>query len=875
MRSEDSMYMNAVRRMSRRTFLKMAGVVTSAIAFGGAFRAAFGQLPPMTDCGIQEVFPTSPFIVSPFTDDLPVPLAMPAGWKPDPTIQGAQVDWTVRRSKFLADADNLTGAGVVVPGPAEHQQDVYGHLLPGDTAVNGQGHEHTVAVEHLGTHQVWPVPLDNPPTIGGHFDRLINWPADGVEPIPYHIRMQVGPHKFTRSKVRPIDSLGNPVTPPAGANVQPDASGLYTLPDSVVYGFNGAFPGALINAEYGKPLLVRFENDLDKNPLNLDRQNFGAPDFAFLTHLHNGHTAAESDGQPHYMQINDGGYTPGDWVDNLYLAYPAGGDPAEIQTFLWFHDHRMHHTGANVYKGMVGLMPHYDPGIPANPGQPADANGNVPGTGLDTGNEADPAPNLKLPGVMVDNDGNPGRNPDGTFNVKYDIPMAIYDCALEDGVTPHADMHTPNPAVPGDTCGATHPEWWGKTFFKHFPNHGFVGDIFTVNCVAFPVLHVFKRRYRFRFLDASVARIYELALMTSAAGPVEKPGTQGQWQISDGKKWKQWTWIADMGGLQPEAQVSDTFLIWPASRLEFVVDFTDAQEGDVIYITNVLQMSDGRKPDNFNDPAVPIDTLPYKVPLVKIVVGGAPPELDQSAPIVAGTPLRPRPRLANGDPITLLTTAALPHKEFVLTRGGPGDEGQWVINGLPFEPLVPLTTVVRDHPEVWINKNGGGGWAHPMHMHQEEHTVISRINSVLPFHLEDSGKQDVTNLEPGESVEFYRNFRTFTGRYVAHCHNLAHEDHNMMFGWTIVDAPAAEGLEISGTVTDAFGRELAGVAVTLAGAASQTVMTDASGSYRFTGLADGRYRITPSLGGFRMIPRRRNVTVKGASLTARNFVGVA
>jgi FtsP/CotA-like multicopper oxidase with cupredoxin domain len=31
----------------------------------------------------------------------------------------------------------------------------------------------------------------------------------------------------------------------------------------------------------------------------------------------------------------------------------------------------------------------------------------------------------------------------------------------------------------------------------------------------------------------------------------------------------------------------------------------------------------------------------------------------------------------------------------------------------------------------------------------------------------------------------YRNFRTFTGKYVAHCHNLAHEDHAMMFGWIL------------------------------------------------------------------------------------------
>ena len=40
-----------------------------------------------------------------------------------------------------------------------------------------------------------------------------------------------------------------------------------TLPPSTIYGFNGTFPGPMINAEYGKPALVRFENHLDENPL--------------------------------------------------------------------------------------------------------------------------------------------------------------------------------------------------------------------------------------------------------------------------------------------------------------------------------------------------------------------------------------------------------------------------------------------------------------------------------------------------------------------------------------------------------------------------------------------------------------------------------
>ena len=49
----------------------------------------------------------------------------------------------------------------------------------------------------------------------------------------------------------------------------------------------------------------------------------------------------------------------------------------------------------------------------------------------------------------------------------------------------------------------------------------------------------------------------------------------------------------------------------------------------------------------------------------------------------------------------------------------------------------------------------------------------------------NTGSDGVVGLGGGESVTFYRNFRTFTGKYVAHCHNLSHEDHAMMFGWEI------------------------------------------------------------------------------------------
>ena len=203
---------------------------------------------------------------------------------------------------------------------------------------------------NAGTHQLWP----GNGVVGGYPD-----------PILYHIRLQVAEHEFTKSKVKPIGVVRalKGKTPVIGEVPGPDGSlgKLWNLPASTIYGFNGTFPGPMINAEYGKPVCVRFENDLDVNPHCLDRQDFGAPDWAFLTHLHNGHTAPECDGNPFHLTDNHGGYQPGQWSDNLYLMYPAGGDEREKQSFLWFHDHRMHHTGANVYKGMVGLMPHYDP----------------------------------------------------------------------------------------------------------------------------------------------------------------------------------------------------------------------------------------------------------------------------------------------------------------------------------------------------------------------------------------------------------------------------------------------------------------------------------------------------------------------------------
>ena len=365
----------------------------------------------MADSLYTEVFPTSPLIMKPFKDELPIPKAL----APVPThgvlalVQHCPVPAWASRTRS-ATRSTRSGAPTVPACP---------------------------------------------------------------DPFVYIIKLQVAQHAFTTSQVLPINSLGQP-TQSFDEHGNPVAAGtVRTLPLSTIYGFNGTFPGPMINAEYGKPCLVRFVNDLDENPLNLDRQDFGAPDLSFLTHLHNAHTAPESDGNPHYS-MNYGplnhGYQPGMWCDNLYLNWPAGGDDREKQSFFWFHDHRMDHTGANVYKGMVGLYPIYDP----KPNNSALYGGN---NGMRDGGDENQG--LRFPGVRT-------NNTDGSFDVEYDIPLALYDCRLDDGVTVHQDMHDGLGEYPAARNPRVHPEWWGKTFFKHFPNHGFVGDIFTVNGTATP-----------------------------------------------------------------------------------------------------------------------------------------------------------------------------------------------------------------------------------------------------------------------------------------------------------------------------------------------------------------------------------------------------
>src|SRR5438067_1611653 len=203
-------------------------------------------------------------------------------------------------------------------------------------------------------------------------------------------------------------------------------------------------PGPLYVEHYNVPILVRNYNRLPPEGQN---GGFGKP--SVTTHLHNGHTPSESDGNPcNFFEI-------GHFYDQHYPNVLAGfstqpfaptGDINEAMSTLWYHDHRVDFTSQNVYKGLAGFYLLFNE--------------------FDTGNETT---GFRLP----------------TFPT-YDIPMMFADKCFD----PTSKLLA----------------------FDLFNLDGILGDKFLVNGVIQPVLHVSPRRYRFRWLNTGPSRFVQMYL---------------------------------------------------------------------------------------------------------------------------------------------------------------------------------------------------------------------------------------------------------------------------------------------------------------------------------------------------------------------------
>ena len=116
---------------------------------------------------------------------------------------------------------------------------------------------------------------------------------------------------------------------------------------------------------------------------------------------------------------------------------------------------------------------------------------------------------------------------------------------------------------------------------------------------------------------------------------------------------------------------------------------------------------------------------------------------------------------------------------------------QWTVNGKTWDDVVAsgFTSVLADphidDVEVWTLRNSSGGWHHPVHIHFIDFKILSRNGRPPMAH--ERGAKDVVYVGENESVRVLIKFDGGRGRYMIHCHNLTHEDHDMMGQFEIRD----------------------------------------------------------------------------------------
>jgi spore coat protein A, manganese oxidase len=119
------------------------------------------------------------------------------------------------------------------------------------------------------------------------------------------------------------------------------------LPPTTLWGYEGQYPGPIIEAQQGQPIEMEWRNDLPtRHIFPVDPHIHGAmppaPAVRTVPHLHGARSPSASDGLPEKW------FAPGQSV--LY-HYPN----EQQATTLWYHDHALGITRLNVYAGLSGF----------------------------------------------------------------------------------------------------------------------------------------------------------------------------------------------------------------------------------------------------------------------------------------------------------------------------------------------------------------------------------------------------------------------------------------------------------------------------------------------------------------------------------------
>ncbi|MBC8062772.1 MAG: multicopper oxidase domain-containing protein [Clostridiaceae bacterium] len=407
----------------------------------------------------------------------------------------------------------------------------------------------------------------------------------------------------------------------------------------------------------------------------------------------------------------------------------------QLPTTLWYHDHALGITRLNVLMGLAGFYLLRDPKNP-----------------LDSNESVLPSKEYEIPIVIQDR----SFNTDGSFNF------------------PNVGN---NPDV--------HPYWVPE----------FLGDTIMVNGSVWPNLNVKRRQYRFRLLNGSNARFYNLEFSNKMS--FIQIGTDG-------------------GYLAKPVELS-SLLLAPGERADILVDFSSIDIGTELILNN---SANAPFPNgNLPDPLTTGQIMKFTV-LASCITRptNLPETLNKIPKLSANSKTRTLVLLEvageNGPLEALLDGQkwSAPISELPIV----GSTEKWELVNLTMDThpihlhLVQFLISTRqtframDYMDDWIKINGEPPLNHP--------TEVLPVNDYLegdplPPDPNEAGWKDTIRANPGEvttilvrfapqesdkdlavpGVNLYPFNPTSGPGYVWHCHILDHEDNEMMRPYKVVN----------------------------------------------------------------------------------------
>jgi FtsP/CotA-like multicopper oxidase with cupredoxin domain len=396
----------------------------------------------------------------------------------------------------------------------------------------------------------------------------------------------------------------------------------------------------------------------------------------------------------------DGG--PDAWFTSLGLRGPNYGSllpvlpsqamyrypNAQEATTLWFHDHAFGTTRLNVLGGAAAFYLLRD--------------------ALDTGRP-----------------GNPLRLPAGDKEVEIVIQDRAFDTQGQLLYYDPAQLAQPE----------VHPLWRPEFF----------GDVIVVNGKSWPSFDVEPRRYRFRFLNGSNARFYQMTLARAfSPAPIDPTVGVPAGIVVDSAGPVFWQ-IGTDGGLLDSPAPMGTLLIAPGERADVIVDFSSAAGQSLTLVNNANSPFPG---GDYVDPGTTAQIMRFRVARR---ASSADATCDPAAAGAAGCALRPgHPivRLADASTADVKTGVQVNLKRQLIVREVEGTTGPLsaFINNTLYSGLRQSTLTTTPIPvdgaaglgsnfateaprvgstEVWEIGNLTPD-AHPIHIHLIQFQILSR-----------------------------------------------------------------------------------------------------------------------------------------------------